>query len=183
MMAVTLAFPEAEEKELRGEVWSCNGYLRHLADRQFELHRRNYLARVYGHRRTQCFYFLKPGARLVTWEPWPEFPANRQMRYPVAAVERLGQFGKWHLSTVDWMIALALHEHVRRLRIVGLRNMRGGEPINAIACISYWIGLAEGRGTQIELVDCDSIGKTYQLLESERQYGREDVVLVEKGKA
>lgn len=178
--AVTLAFGNSRIKDLAGEVWSCNGLLGRYADRQFELHQRSYLRSIYG----DCFAAtiantLCHAKTIWTWERWPEIPKSIQRRYPTVAIERSAALGKWHLSSLDWMMALAIHERIKRLRITGIQNMRGGEPIGALACLAYWLGLAEGRGMKIEILNCDGIGKTYQLLESERQYGREDVVLIE----
>lgn len=167
-------------KSLEG--WSCNGITLHgaLPDRMFELHRRNYLRMVLGRSFTSYVDTLRDISQrktLMLIEPWKELPAASL--YPIKRVEALPH-GRWHTSSFDWMLACAIAEGYRDITIAGMRFQRGGEPLGAPACISYWVGYAIGQGVRIHVMeDCDTLFKTYQLVESERQYGREDVVLVE----
>lgn len=57
---------------------------------------------------------------------------------------------------------------------------RGGEPIGARACLEYWLGVAEAKGIAVEVFGRGDVFKTYQLLRSDKQYGPEDVHLVEE---
>lgn len=164
-------------------VWTCNGLLRDKnirVSRWFELHRREYLSRVMPSDAFLSYCrFMRDLKNVVTFDFWPE--ANRHWRiYPVEEVEKLAPLGKWHCGSFDWMVALAILEGFETINLYGVQFMRGGEPISAPAALAYWLGVASGRGIGIQLFNCDAIGKTYQLLESERQYGREDVILVER---
>jgi len=166
------------------EVWSCNGLNSDTSGlaRMFELHNRAYLKAVHAdfadyERRLQ---HLSAEIAVYTFRPWPKMPS---VLYPKPAVERLSPLGQWHCGTFDWMIALAILEQRPLIRLWGIGFSRCGEPIGAPACSAYWVGLAQGRGIAVEFYRCDTFGKTYQLLESERQYGYEDMVLVEGTKA
>lgn len=168
--------------------WSCNGISLNLgggkiasADRTFELHRRNYLRFVLGAgfaTYVELLRLLSERYEVTLIEPWKELP--KATLYPIKQVEALPH-GKWHTGSFDWMLACAIAEGYRDITIAGMQFQRGGEPLGAPACISYWVGYAVGLGIRVTVhEDCDTLFKTYQLVESERQYGREDVILIER---
>ncbi len=170
--------------------WSCNGIVIQgpkglvRPDRMFELHRRNYLRFVLGKGFAPYVDLLRAistVSEITLIEPWKELP--KATLYPIRAVEALPH-GKWHTGSFDWMLACAIAEGYKDITISGMQFQRGGEPLGAPACISYWAGLAVGMGIKLTVLeDCDTLFKTYQLLQSERQYGREDVVLLEQPKS
>lgn len=178
------------------ELWTCNGIIWDV-DCMFELHRRPYLRAVLGaefltYEKNLRRYAL--GAtniylqeqskknrivkhpKVITAHPWAQVPSTV---YPLSDVAKLADFGAWHCGSVDYMLAYALQQQYTDIRLYNVNFTRGGEPLGAPACLSYWVGLAEGRGATVRVFNCDTIGKTYQLLESRRQYGLEDTVLVE----
>lgn len=178
------------------ELWTCNGLIWDV-DIMFEIHRRSYLKTVYGEefaRYEKQLLNYTTGATnaylqaqssknrvverplLVTAHPWPTI---HSVTYPETLIRGIAQFGAWHCGSFDYMLAYALLKGYTDIRLYNINFTRGGEPLGAPACLAYWVGVANGRGATVRLFNCDTIGKTYQLLESRRQYGLEDMVLVE----
>ncbi len=178
------------------ELWTCNGLIWDV-DIMFEIHRRSYLKTVYGEEfaryEKQLLHYTTGAANaylrtqspknrvvehplLITAHPWPTI---HSVTYPEQLVRGVAQFGAWHCGSFDYMLAYALLKGYTDIRLYNINFTRGGEPLGAPACLSYWTGVANGRGATVRLFNCDTIGKTYQLLESRRQYGLEDMVLVE----
>lgn len=168
------------------EVWSLNHAHEILGGvkfhRYFELHRRLYLQTHEPDNFTARVKWMRTLKRhdvpVYTWEVWPECKTNRL--YPKSDVEALSPHGDYHLGSFDWMVALAILEGYETIRLYGVDFSRGGEPIGARACLEYWLGFAEGRGIGVEVFGRGDVFKTYQLLRSSRQYGFEDVHLVEE---
>jgi len=178
------------------ELWTCNGLI-YDVDVMFEIHRRSYLKTVYGaefpryeeqlrrYAMGETNIYLQaqstknrnvPRPVLVTAHPWPSL---KSLVYPLANIGKMNTYGAWHCGSFDYMLAFALQRQYTDIRLYNINFTRGGEPLGAAACLAYWVGVAEGRGATVRLYNCDTIGKTYQLLESRRQYGIEDMVLVE----
>lgn len=178
------------------ELWTCNGLI-YDVDVMFEIHRRSYLKTVYGtqfpiyeeqlrrYTTGETNVLLRAQSKknrlvthpvLVTAHSWP---ALKSLVYPIHDIAKMNTYGAWHCGSFDYMLAFALHQQFTDIRLYNINFTRGGEPLAAPACLAYWVGVAEGRGATVRLFNCDTIGKTYQLLESRRQYGLEDMVLVE----
>ena len=102
---------------------------------------------------------------VVTLEPWPEL--RRWTPLPHR------DLGRYHASSLDWMVAYALYRKVRTLVLCGI-DLRPGnsEPIAARPCLEYWLGRAQGRGVAIIPV-AGGLFRTYQYLQSRRRYGLE----------
>ena len=168
------------------EVWSLNSaheVLRQVKfHRYFELHRRAYLQQYEESAFTARIAWMRTLKRhdvpVYTWEIWPECKTNRL--YPKAEVEALTPHGRYHLSSIDWMIAAAILWGYETIRLYGIRFEPGSEPIGARACAEYWLGVAEARGIGVEVFgnNCD-LFQTTQLLRSHKQYGVENVHLIE----
>lgn len=178
------------------ELWTCNGLIWDV-DIMFEIHRRSYLKTVYGEEfpryEKQLLNYTTgatnallqarskrnrdvPHPKLITAHLWQGLVSTV---LPVTSMAEHLNFGAWHCGSFDYMMAYALYLDYRDIRLYNINFTRGGEPLGAPACLAYWVGVANGRGATVRLFNCDTIGKTYQLLESRRQYGLEDMVLVE----
>jgi hypothetical protein len=168
------------------EVWSLNMAHRTMLGVKFhayfELHRRQYLQSYEPDNWKERVAWVKILKRkdcpFYTFEPWPEAKTNRL--YPKREVEALTPHGTYHLGSFDWMVAFAILQGFEAIKLYGVDFSRGGEPIGARACLEYWLGIAEGRGIAVEVFGNGDVFKTYQLLRSEKQYGAEDVHLVEE---
>lgn len=76
--------------------------------------------------------------------------------FPKQAIEALTPRGAYHCSSMDWMLALAVHEGFERIRCAGFNfttfPITNGEPLSSRPCFEYWCGVADGRGVQLEVV-------------------------------
>ena len=147
----------------------------------FQLHQRHYLER--GQRNQAALGFFTWSVDwyaslrytpLTVWDPtdWPECPTVQ--RYPKEAVEALTLHGRYHLSSVDWLVALAIQRGYKHISIYGIDfgPTDGGEPMGARACLEYWLGVAEGRGIETH-VEGGAMFTGYQWVRSSWQYGYE----------
>lgn len=112
-------------------------------------------------------------------EPWRTIPvylpkANTAVPaaavYPKAKVEALTSHGTYHAGSFDWMVALAILEGFKHIRITGVNFANGGEPISARPCLEYWLGVAEGWGIKTEVIGGDCF-RIFHLTRSDVQYG------------
>ena len=118
------------------------------------------------------------GVRLYMDRHYAEYPDSES--YPKAEVEALTLRGKFHTSSMDWMLALAIHEGFKRILVCGVNLIQfpimNGEPISSLACMSYWVGVADGRGVDLQYLGPQ--GHMFQNLhmatyQSRLQYGFE----------
>ena len=98
--------------------------------------------------------------------------------YPLAAVEKLTPHGAYHAGSFDYMLALAVLEGFKQIRVCGLDYNAGGEPLSARPCVEYWLGVAEGRGIKVEVESGDCL-HIFRLLRTDEQYGFDAFRLVE----
>lgn len=148
--------------------------------RWFQLHPPRYLEEHYpqGIDDLEFHWARDRGVRLYMDEAYREYPNSEP--YPKEAVEALTPRGIYHCSSMDWMLALAIHENFKRIVCCGLHLVSfpvlNGEPISGRSCLEYWSGVADGRG--IELEYRGPSGHMFQNLhlavyESQLQYGFE----------
>lgn len=75
--------------------------------------------------------------------------------YPRDEVEALAPHGWFHASSFDWMVGLAILEGFERIDLYGCSFVHypimNGEPVSALGCLQYWIGIAEGRGIDVRV--------------------------------
>ena len=162
------------------EIWGMNEKSRNQPlsafTRWFQLHNPEYLER-----------FWPPGIEDLseTWSTerdmpvymdkhYPEYPDS--VSYPKIEVEALTSHGGYHASSFDWMLALGILEGFERIDLYGI-DLRSwqltGEPVSARACLEYWIGVAEGRGIEVEIYGRSDVLKIVHIAKyvSDLQYG------------
>ena len=86
--------------------------------------------------------------RLITSKAYPEWPTSED--YPIEAVAAdFGlPLGIACYSTVDWMLALAIHEKVDEIHLFGVDCL--SPKMDQIRCsAALWIGVAMGRGIRV----------------------------------
>lgn len=73
------------------------------------------------------------------------------VRYPLERIEH--RFGQYWACTFAYQIALALDEGFREMGLYGVELALGTPRERTVewACVSWWLGLAEGRGVTIQL--------------------------------
>jgi hypothetical protein len=93
------------------------------------------------------------GVPVYTRKPHPDIPTSRA--YPLGEMTRY--FGiEYSTSTVAWMIQHAIYEHcngspIDRLVLNGMYHPRDSvEYLWAIPCINFWVGVAMGRGMNVQ---------------------------------
>ncbi len=151
MKCVTIGTRRDVLKE--GEIWGFNAFASHPSrptTRHFQLHP----------------FDILPEDEIETLLGWPgpgpmyvldetvlgETPVPFAAPYPRAAVEAaLGQ-GPW-AGSHDYMLALAIHEGFERI-YVAAADFQIGAPRERLcehASFAYWVGLARGRGIEVEV--------------------------------
>lgn len=164
------------------ELWGLNhseGYMPIEAfTRWFQLHPPRYLGR-YARDSLQDLQeaWTRPrGVRLYMERAYEKYPDSEP--YPKEEVETLVHHGRYHTSSFDWMMALAVLEGFEEISLFACEFYTpppyNGEPISSRAALEYWSGVAEGRGAKVEVVSYGSdLFKTIHMarLRSTIQYG------------
>lgn len=166
------------------ELWSLNDPIvrigipeRHSFTRWFQLHPPRYLGKHYkrGIGDLANHWGEKTGIRLYMDRHYPEYPDSEA--YPHDAVEKLAGHGWFHASSFDWMFALAILEGFHEIEVFGLDffayPITNREPISALHCMAYWVGVAEGRGIKVTVHGGGHLFKIihFAAYESQLQYG------------
>ena len=171
------------------EIWGLNDYtwlkgwpMIGAHSRWFQLHPPHYLRKHYpeGIADLSENWSVEDGigVRLYMDRHYPEYPDSEP--YPKADVEALTPRGDYHTSSMDWMLGLAILEGFPRILVCGVNlitfPIMNGEPISSRACMEYWVGVADGRG--IDLQYLGPPGHMFQNLhmatyQSRLQYGFE----------
>lgn len=85
-------------------------------------------------------------------EHYRDIPAS--IPYPLE--EMANQYRDLFRSTVDYMMALAIHENYDEIHMYGINMSTDGEYASQRPSLYYWLGQAEGRGIKIFLpAGCD----------------------------
>ena len=166
------------------ELWGLNDPIdypgipaRHSFTRWFQIHPPRYLAKHYpkGLDDLRTHWSDRTGIRLYMDQHYPEYPDSEP--YPREAVEKLSGHGWYHASSFDWMVALAIYEGFEQIGVFGCDfrayPVMNGEPLSALPCLSYWCGVAEGRGISLDVWGGGHLFRILHLAayESGLQYG------------
>ncbi len=145
------------------EVWSMNQGHLHCArrtDRHFEMHMPEATADI---RDPDYLTFLKNcPIPIYMIQQYDEYPSS--VRYPIEEALRLA--GRdYFMSTVAFMMALAINEGFEEIHLYGINLAIGDEYFYEKPNAEYWIGKAEGMGIKVYVPSASS------LLKQHRRYG------------
>lgn len=79
--------------------------------------------------------------------------------YPVDEVTERGRLRSYFTSSIAYMLALAIHEGVSEIRLLGTNMATGSEYAYQRAACEYWIGVAEARGIKVYLPPSSPLAK------------------------
>lgn len=148
------------------EVWGlnaiapCDRFGRLRVDRWFEMHIMSVQSEddMQWIARCPVPIYLVPSAS--SWRTEGPHPLHnpQQVRYPLEKVE--GQFRSYFTCSFAYMIALALFEGFEDIGVYGGELCYGTERERTVewACVSWWVGFAQGRGANIHLPPGSHIG-------------------------
>jgi hypothetical protein len=142
------------------EIWGLNDWWAGQPDielhtRWFQLHPPHYLKKFYprGIRDLRELWGKKRSVRLYMDRHYARYPDSEP--YPKADVESLTPHGRYHASSFDWMVALAIREGFQHIALHNVHFFTAatlnGEPLSGRPCLEYWCGVAEGRGIRVTL--------------------------------
>lgn len=168
--------------------WSYNDGPLVQYTRWFQLHPPHYLRVHYprGIEDLARHWTYDRGVRLYMDRYYKQYPDSEA--YPKADVEALTDTGWYHASSFDWMLALAILEGFPHIKLYGCGQVTfpglSTEPISARACLEYWIGVAEGRGIDVSVIDPGDVLKIVHLAKmvSQKQYGFDNEPALDLGK-
>ena len=144
---------EAPLSDTNWEVWGLNAVPvvdaegRFRADRWFEMHQHHAQSADDLRWIRACPVPLYvPDDLLMAETP-------RAVRYPLAHIEET--LGAYWACTFAYQIALAIDTGFERIGLYGVELMFGDERERTVelACVSWWLGFAEGKGIDIALPD------------------------------
>lgn len=166
------------------EVWACNDFPTRVPegwafdswDRWFDLHTEAHIRKhrpeawdwyrangTIGRRTVLSVYGCRP---IYLHDRHPAITGS--VAYPREVVQVAFAWGGYleecFTSSVDWMLALAIHEAFARIELYGVDlwdapHERGDQRCGA----HYWIGIARGRGIDVVIPDESSLCKTERL--------------------
>ena len=149
-------------------------------NRWFQLHPPAYMEQHYpqGLGDLKRFWGASNGIPLYMDRHYEEYPDS--VPYPRDEVDSQCPLGGYHVSSFDWMVALAVLEGWKRIELYGtdfftFPTIMNGEPVSARPCLEYWLGVAAGRGAEIGIHQRGDLFKTIHVAvyRSELQYGFE----------
>ena len=131
------------------EMWGLNdGYLQHGADRHctrwFELHGDTPLTRA---RRRYDHFERIAEMEIPVYYLHGAPPAPQALKLDVEPLARIGR--DYFACTNAYQIALALSEGFTSIALYGTPLMSAREAAVERPCVSWWLGLAEGRGVTV----------------------------------
>ena len=140
-------------------------------DRWFQLHKRQWLQlHEPDHFGLHHLWMMDQRIPIYVADEWPD--VRSAVPYPKDEVEAMPK-GKYHAGSFDWMVAFAILKRFKRIALYGVNLTGGGEPLSARPCLEYWLGVAAGRGIEIEVHGGDTF-RIYHLVRSNLQYGYDE---------
>jgi hypothetical protein len=154
MGAGTDSYPLAEYEEQTWELWCCNALWRlgfdadkrFRADRWFEMHPR------FAQSEQDLARLIVAPVDVYTLQATDASWVLNWIRYPLERINSMG-FRPSFASTFAYQIALAISLKMHTIRLVGIYMIEGREALIERANLLYWIGVAEGLGIEVQIVD------------------------------
>ena len=143
------------------EIWGLNWLFYKIprADRWFEMH----YSKVEDIEPERYRDWLQTQKEIPVYMQHKFKAVPMSIRYPKNEV--IQEFGKYFTCSMDWMIALAIYEKYRAIHLYGVEMARGSQYEYQRESLSWWMGIAYGRKTEIY------IPKESDLLRTEVLYG------------
>jgi len=131
------------------ELWGLNLSYKWMprCDRWFELHDPNIYRGVFTAEHRE--WLRTASCPVYMQQRMDEFPSS--VAFPVEDVTEQGRLRSYFTSSIAYMIALAVHEGVSEIRLLGANMATGSEYAYQRAACEYWIGVAEARGINVYL--------------------------------
>lgn len=167
------------------EIWGLNGcwpawlmgsYVR--LDKWFHIHKRADLLKDIPEHVDNFETWAKkhPEIEFVLLEPWDAIPDATI--FPHEELRKMPR-GDYHCSSIDWMIAYAIHLRADEIVLSGIQMRAEGEPISATPCIEYWCGYAQGFGIDVTVTPSCDLFYNYHMVRSRYVYGYDSWDLIE----
>lgn len=184
IVARAMGFANAPWHDRRYDCWTLNSAwqgmdLEDLPLRLtawFELHSRRYLDEEWAHRKThvRALAQLPIPVYVQTPSEWPEL--QHPTALPQTQLRRAFPRGRYHASSIDWMLAVALLKGYKHIDLYGvdLGPTEGREPLSARPCLEYWIGVAEGRGVKVVVHEPTALFWIYNYQRERTPYHMDD---------
>ena len=147
----------------RVEIWGLNQLYRHIdrADRWFDIHRNWEQDNVEG---TDHPKWLKEcGIPIYMVKRDHDLPTS--VRFPIERM--IASASDYFTSTVAYMLALAISEGFSKIHLYGIDLVVGTEYEVQKACVEFWLGMAHGKGIDLNIPSASA------LLTQTHRYGYE----------
>ena len=165
------------------EIWSCNDlpqrFKGYRFDRCFQFHSDHDRMRVaWPDWENHLMWLRQPHDLLIYMqEEYDNVPSG--IRFPKEKIEEMVPHGWYFAHSFCWMIAFAILLEFEEIHLYGCGGS-SGEPLSAMACMHYWMGVAEGRGIKIVIHGEGELFVIDQVVRSRKQYGYDLTRLVLK---
>lgn len=129
------------------EMWGLNLSYKWMprCDRWFEMHDPNIFTGIFAAEHRE--WLKNAPCPVYMQRRFDEFPTS--ISYPVDAVTEGGRYAPYLTSSIAYMVALAVHEGVNEIRLLGVNLATGSEYAYQRAAAEYWCGIAQARGIKV----------------------------------
>jgi hypothetical protein len=161
---------QLETPEPGAEIWGNNNCFEHFSvkwTRWFEIHPFNLRDGTWLRKGQETFRSLKINDYIARIDAL-SVPVYSQTPSPfknALSLPDLSSFRPFFTNSISYMVAVALLEKFTHLHLYGIDMASSGEYRDQKASLTYFLGLAEGRGVKID------IAKGSPILETDVQYG------------
>ncbi len=167
---------EVPWKDESMEIWSCNDLpqryegMRSRFDRSFQFHSDHDRMRVaWPEWRDHLGWLRSPhDFPIYMQEKYANVPSCA--RFPKEQIEGMVPHGWYFAHSFCWMIAFAILLEFEEIHLYGVGS-KYGEPISAMNCLHFWMGVAEGRGIKMVVHGKGEMFVIDQIVRSRKQYG------------
>lgn len=167
---------EVPWKDESMEIWACNDLpqryerIESRFDRSFQFHSDHDRMRVAWPDWDNHLSWLRVPHDFPIYmqEKYANVPSS--VRFPKEKIEDMVPHGWYFAHSFCWMIAFAIWLEFEEIHLYGV-GAAHGEPISAMKCLHYWIGVAEGRGISVVIHGKGELFVIDQIVRSRKQYG------------
>jgi hypothetical protein len=162
----------------KGEIWIMNDMYKTAKrfDRLFEIHSKEFLEKTGKMEGLKQFISMTPESRGFTKAPKVYMQENYfggATKYPLELIHinfyNSAMGDKLFMGcTVSYMLALAIFEGFEEITLLGIDEAIDGEYTEELPSVSYWLGVATGKGIDLKISTHSPLLKVYNL------YGYED---------